>query len=52
MNFYIFLILGILLFQYLFDLISDLINMKNLKKDLPQEFSGVFDSEKYAQSQS
>lgn len=51
MTFYLILILAILIFQYLFDLISDLINMKNLKKELPDEFQTVFDAEKYSQSQ-
>ena len=36
---------------YLLDVFSNLLNLKALKPELPEEFKDVFDAEKYAQSQ-
>lgn len=36
---------------YLLDVVSSLLNLKALKPELPNEFTDVFDGEKYAQSQ-
>ena len=36
---------------YWLDLVSDLLNVSALRPDLPEEFSEVYDVEKYAESQ-
>lgn len=36
---------------YLLDVVSNLLNLRALKPELPSEFEDVFDNEKYAQSQ-
>lgn len=51
MNFYLIFILGILIFQYLLDIITGVLNLKSLKNELPKEFEGTYNAEKYAQSQ-
>jgi len=51
MNIYLAVILFILIGEYFFNLIVELLNIKNLKTTLPDEFSGLYDSEKYEKSQ-
>ena len=51
MNIYGIIILTALLFDYLLNLYADLLNVNNLKPDLPEEFKDVFSQEKYAKSQ-
>lgn len=51
MNIYAVIILAALLANYLLDVISDILNLKALRKSLPQEFRGHFDKEKYEKSQ-
>lgn len=51
-NPYFWIILVAVVGIFLLDLISEWFNLKALKPDLPGEFSDVFDSEKYLQSQS
>ena len=51
-NPYFWIILVAVIGIFLLDLVSEWFNLKALKPDLPGEFSNVFDSEKYLQSQS
>lgn len=51
MNIYGIIILTTLLFSFLLDVVTDLLNLKALRSELPEEFRGVYDSEKYARSQ-
>ena len=51
MNIYGIIILTTLLFSYLLNLITNLLNLKYLKPDLPEEFEGVYDAETYRKSQ-
>lgn len=51
MNTYLAVILFILIGEYLFNLIVELLNIKNLKTTLPDAFADFYDSEKYEQSQ-
>ncbi|MFQ5604206.1 MAG: M48 family metallopeptidase [bacterium] len=51
MNFYAIIILVTLIFSYLLSLITELLNLKALRDDLPEEFEGVYDAEKYRKSQ-
>src|SRR4051812_45990641 len=50
MNSYLLLVLVLLLAGYFLDTLSDILNMRNLKNDLPQEFRDLYDSEAYAKS--
>jgi len=51
MNTYLAVILFILIGEYFFNLIVELLNIKNLKTTLPDEFTGSYDPEKYKKSQ-
>jgi STE24 endopeptidase len=51
MNLYLVIILTVLAGKYLLDLIVDRLNIKNLLPELPDEFKGFYDEEKYAKSQ-
>jgi STE24 endopeptidase len=51
MNIYTIIILVTLLVDFTLSLISDLLNLKNLSGDLPEEFQDVYDTEKYQKSQ-
>ncbi|MEZ4744800.1 MAG: M48 family metallopeptidase [Calditrichia bacterium] len=51
MNTYAIIILATLLLSYILDLITELLNLKALRDELPTEFSDVFDQEKYRKSQ-
>ncbi|MCK6621949.1 MAG: M48 family metallopeptidase [Calditrichaceae bacterium] len=51
MNIYAAIILATLLFGFLLDLATDLLNLKALRRELPGEFEGVYDAEKYRKSQ-
>ncbi len=51
MNTYAIIILAALLGNYILELISDLLNLKALRPDLPDEFSVVYDQDKYQKSQ-
>jgi len=51
MNIYAIFILITLIAGYLLDLVSDYLNLKALKKELPEEFCDVYDEERYAKSQ-
>lgn len=51
MNLYLVIILVILVGQYLLSLVVDRMNIKNLNPELPNEFKGFYDEDKYAKSQ-
>jgi STE24 endopeptidase len=51
MNMFLVVILVILVGNYLIDLIVERLNVRYLKKDLPKEFEGYYDAEKYRKSQ-
>jgi STE24 endopeptidase len=51
MNLFLIIILAILVGGYLLNLIVDTLNMRHLSTDLPEEFAGYYDGEKYGKSQ-
>ena len=51
MNIYFYLIIGIILFEYLLSFIVRTLNLKALDPNLPKEFEDTFDNEKYLKSQ-
>ena len=51
MNFYLIFILAILIGGYLLELIIDTLNVRHVKTELPREFEGAYDAEKYRKSQ-
>ncbi len=51
MNIYGLIILAALLACYVLELVADRLNLRALDPQLPAEFAGVYDSEKYARSQ-
>ncbi len=51
MNIYLVIILIILIGEYFFNLTVERLNLKHLKTALPDEFNGLYDSEKYKKSQ-
>ena len=51
MNSYALIILFTLLFEFILELISDYLNIKSLRSELPKEFENVYDAEKYKKSQ-
>jgi STE24 endopeptidase len=51
MNIFTCLVLSFVVAIYLIETISDLLNLKNISSDIPQEFEGFFDKEKYAKAQ-
>lgn len=51
MNIYAIIILATLVLSYLLSLITDILNLKALRKQLPDEFKGVYDAEEYKRSQ-
>ena len=51
MNTYAIIILATLLLSYILDLITELLNLKALRDELPAEFNDVFDQDKYRKSQ-
>jgi STE24 endopeptidase len=51
MNPYLIFILVILIGSYALDFVLDLLNVRYLKMDLPAEFEGYYDGEKYQKSQ-
>ncbi|MBI5361284.1 MAG: M48 family metallopeptidase [Planctomycetes bacterium] len=51
MNLYLPLIIVILVGNYILGLITDYLNIRHLETDLPGEFDGYYDSEKYKKSQ-
>ena len=51
MNAYAQLILAALVLEFLVDLVGNLLNLRALDPELPAEFSGLYDAERYARSQ-
>ncbi len=51
MNFYLVVILAILIGTYLLDLMVDIFNVRHLKTQLPKEFEGIYDEADYRRSQ-
>ena len=51
MNIFAIIILATLLIDFILNLVTDFLNLKALKKELPEEFSDVFDADRYARSQ-
>lgn len=51
MNGYLIFILVLLVFNWLLSLIVELLNVRHVSTEIPEEFAGVYDKEKYAQSQ-
>ena len=51
MNGYLIFILALLVFNWLLDLIVETLNVRNVSTEIPAEFQGVYDAEKYAKSQ-
>ncbi len=51
MNIYTIIIIVTIVFSFVLDLISNIFNLKALNPKLPEEFSDVFDAEKYLNSE-
>ncbi|MCP4683035.1 MAG: M48 family metallopeptidase [Desulfobacterales bacterium] len=51
MNYLLVLILTILIGSYLIDLVLELLNVRHLQTELPQEFAGYYDAKEYKKSQ-
>ena len=51
MNGYLIFILALLIFSRLLSMIVERLNLSNLSTEIPEEFHGVYDEEKYAKSQ-
>ncbi|MDR2811843.1 MAG: M48 family metallopeptidase [Endomicrobium sp.] len=52
MNHFTYLVLFFVVAVYIIETISDLLNLKNISNNIPQEFEIFFDKEKYAKAQS
>lgn len=51
MNGYLIFILALLVFNWLLSLIVETLNVRNVSTEIPDEFKGIYDGEKYAKSQ-
>jgi len=51
MNGYLIFILALLVFNWLLSLIVETLNVRNVSTEIPAEFEGIYDDEKYAKSQ-
>lgn len=51
MNGYLIFVLALLVFDYVLDFIVERLNLRALRTEMPEEFRGVYDAEKYAKSQ-
>lgn len=51
MNIYAYIILIAIIANYIIDLVSDMLNLKSLQSDLPEEFETLYDSDAYEKSQ-
>ncbi len=47
MNAYLVFILAIIIVSYLLELIVEFLNVKNISPELPDEFKGIYDNERY-----
>ena len=50
-QFYLCLVIGLLLGEYAFNLLTEYLNIKNIRTNLPDEFKGFYDDLKYGKSQ-
>jgi STE24 endopeptidase len=50
-NFFLILILIIILGDYILDIVVETLNVRHISTDLPDEFAGYYDAQKYKQSQ-
>ena len=50
-NLLFWLIIGIIIFDFIFEKYLDYLNIKSLKEELPKELSGIYDKDKYKKSQ-
>ena len=50
-NFFLLLILIIIIGDYILDIVVETLNVRHLSTDLPEEFVGYYDAQKYKQSQ-
>ena len=48
---YFYIIIGVIIFEYLLSFVVKILNIKALDPKLPKEFEGTFDQEKYTKSQ-
>ena len=51
MNGYLITVLAIILGRYWLGTLADVLNLRQVSPEIPDEFAGVYDAEKYAQSQ-
>ena len=51
MNGWLIFVLAMLVFDYVLDLVVEQLNLRRLSPEIPEEFRGVYDAEKYAKSQ-
>ena len=51
MNPYLVIIVGLILFRYLLNLVSERLNLKHVTHEVPEEFKGWYEDEAYAKSQ-
>ena len=51
MSIYFIIIIGMLLFQYILEILVNILNLRALKPSLPSEFKDTFDEDKYIKSQ-
>jgi len=51
MNAYLLLIIFIIVFFYLLELVTELLNLSRINNDIPSEFASYYDAEKYQKSQ-
>jgi STE24 endopeptidase len=50
-NPYLIFVLGLMIFSYLLDVIVETLNVKHIRADIPEEYVGLYDTDKYAKSQ-
>lgn len=51
MNYFLLIIIAILITEYLLSGVIDIVNIRHLRTDLPEEFVGHYDEERYRRSQ-
>ena len=51
MNTYLIIILALIVFNYVLDLVLNRLNLSHISSDIPDEFQGVYDADKYDESQ-
>ena len=50
-NLFFYIIIGVIIFEYILSIIVKLLNIKSLDEPLPKEFSDTYDQSKYNKSQ-